>query len=144
MKIYNDVWKFCLSLCESPVSMAICPLSCKSRHIFSEYIYFLFERSTLRINRIHHKNCQRHPNKGEGHHLIGTRFFTIKRHSQQEHQRRANVLKKPNVERRRRVAAAVKHNSGTVVTIPAAISSKFSEIGFCPIWLVELSAIANR
>ena len=41
--------------------------------------------------------------------------------------------KKPNVERRRRVAAAVKHNSGTVVTIPAAISSKFSDIGFCPI-----------
>ncbi|MGK3293837.1 hypothetical protein ACSLNR_16210, partial [Escherichia coli] len=28
-------------------------------HIFSEYIYFLFGRSTLRINRIHHKNCQR-------------------------------------------------------------------------------------
>lgn len=82
------------SLCESPVSMAICPLSYKSRHIFSEYIYFLFGRSTLRINRVHHKNCQRHPNKGESHHLIGTRFFTIKRHSQQEHQRRANVLKK--------------------------------------------------
>lgn len=82
------------SLCESPVSMAICPLSYKSRHIFSEYIYFLFGRSTLRINRIHHKNCQRHPNKGESHHLIGTRFFTIKRHSQQEHQRRANVLEK--------------------------------------------------
>ena len=48
----------------------------------------------LRINRIHHKNCQRHPNKGESYHLIGTRFFTVKRHSQQEHQRRTNVLEK--------------------------------------------------
>lgn len=52
--------------------------------------------------------------------------------------------KKFNVERRKRVVAAVKYNSGTVVIISAAISSKFSDIGFCFIWLVELSVIVNR
>ena len=51
-----------------------------------------FAHPALGINRIRNKDGQRHPDKGERHHLIRTRHLAVKHHRQQEHQRRANVL----------------------------------------------------
>lgn len=51
-----------------------------------------FAHPALGINRIRNKDGQRHPDKGERHHLIRTRHLAVKHHRQQEHQRGANVL----------------------------------------------------
>ena len=98
----------------------------------------------LGIQRIDDKHRQRDPDKAKGHHFILARHFAVERHRQQEHQRWADVLEKPSVESRRRVAAPVKHSKGMVVTTPAAISSRLSDRGFSPIWLVGLSVMPNN